>query len=159
MNLNYSYVQDLSAEKLQCWFTPRVETKTHSDLPGTLNLEMHEQPVILQLPPATEAFLLGGRERHATLQKKKKTKESDAYFKVVLHFPPSLTWPQRAQWLFCAGTGSLFRMKSRHFYLGWEILKHIREVFLQGRKVHKWSFRKHSCNCVWEFTVKLTMIK
>lgn len=69
MNLNYNYVQDLGGEKLRCWFTPRVEIKTHSYLPGTLNPEMQEQPVILQLPSVTEAFLLGGRERHATLQK------------------------------------------------------------------------------------------
>lgn len=57
---------------------------------------MQEQAAILQLPSVTEAFSLGGRARHATLFKNY-TKESDAYFRVVLHFPPSLTRSQRAQ--------------------------------------------------------------
>lgn len=120
MNLNYNYVRDLSAEKLQRWFAPRAETKTHSDFPGTLKLEMQEQPLILQLPSVTEAFLLGGRDRHATLFKNK-TKESDAYFRVVLRFPPSFTRPQRAQWLLRA---SFFIIKPRLLYLGRETLKH-----------------------------------
>lgn len=125
MNLNYNYVQDLGGEKLQRWFTPRVvETKTHSDLPGTLNLEMQQQPVIYSCLQWQKP-IYWEEERHATLQKKKRQKNQMHILEQCCIFPPSLTQPQRAQWLICARTGSLFIIKLGHSYLGWEILKHI----------------------------------
>lgn len=157
MNLNYNYVQDLSAEKLQCWFTPRAETKTHSDLPGTLNLTA--QTASYFTAAFSDRSLFIGRKSETCSSSKKRQKNQMHILGLCCIFHHLWHDLKEHSDYSVQEQASLFRIKSRHFYLGREILKHICEVFLQGRKVPKWSFRKHSCTCVWESTVKLTIIK
>jgi len=89
MSLNYNYIQDLNTEKLQCWCTPRAETKTNPDFDAWYPEPWDPRAASYFTDVFSERSLFIGMKREKEMLHLK-TKESAAYFKVLMHFPQAM---------------------------------------------------------------------